>query len=125
MPARGADIEVVTPDWSIAFDPNTSPVQPTQMSSHDMQVSRVFNGPTAVIGAYNLLLGSGGIDDDHQEISVVVNNGAVAVSTSMEFVDNTHRILWITQFGVGPIRVPVDPIRVNIAIRRLQPGGEP
>jgi hypothetical protein len=125
MPARGADIEVVTPDWSIAFVPNGVPAQPTQKSSHDMQVSRAFNGPAPLVGAYDLVLGSGGIDDDHQELSVQCANGAVAVSTSMEFVDNTHRRLWVTMFGVGPTRVPVDPVLVTIAIRRLQPGGEP
>ena len=125
MPARGADIEVVTPDWSIAFSPNSSPFQSTQKSSHDMQVSRAFNGPTALVGVYDLVLGSGGIDDDHEEVSIVVNNGSVAVSTSLAFVDNTHRTLYVTAFAAGPTRVPVDPLLVNIAIRRLQPGGEP
>lgn len=120
MPARGADIEVVTPDWSIVLVPNASPAAPTQRSSHDMQVTRALLNMVPLVGSYDLLLGSGGTDADHEEATVTVDDGAVGVSTSLQFVDNTHRVLRVTANGVA-----VDALRIKVAIRRLQLGGEP
>lgn len=121
MPSHGADVAVVTADWSIVFLPNASPAAPSQRSSHDVSVERFFDGEVFLVGVYLLTLGSGGTDVGHEEVSVTVDNGATPAQWGCEFVDNTHRIIR-TEVGGAP----VDPTRnVKVAIRRLAQGGEP
>lgn len=115
---RGADVAVTTPDWSIAFSVVAFPGGLTRQSSHDMEVERFVAGP----GVYLLTLGSGGTDADHEEASVKFGTVPLASPPewSLEFVDNTHRRLHVQSLGAN-----VDPIQVNVAIRRLPLGGEP
>jgi len=108
---RGADSAVTTPDWSIVFKPGQVPLI---TSAHDMTVQAL------TLGQFRLTLGSGGADEDHQEVSVAVEVGAgQAPEWSLSFLDNLTRDLFFQAVGA-----PVDPVRVKVAIRRLPRGGE-
>ena len=116
MPAHGADSAVTVADWSIVFRAVQQPPAAIQTSAHDMSVA-VFNSDPSM---FDLTLGSGGTDPDHEEVSVAIDNGGAPLQWVVEFIDNTHRRLRCEQNAV-----PTRPSgKIHVAIRRLARGGE-
>jgi hypothetical protein len=118
------------PDWSIVFNASGNAFH--TKSARDMTAARHLVEGQPVTGEYDLVLGNGGIDADHEGVSVVMDNagGSPPLNYDWVFVDNTHRLLIVRGIAQDNVTKNIsfpgaDPAaNIRVTIIRLPMGGE-